>query len=369
MLQVRFELADTEVNLKRRRMSWALCVATLGRRDVLCECVRLAVSQTRTPLEIAICDASEDWEVSREAVSRIVPRGIVLHYLPAERRSSAVQRNQCIDAVSSDILFLIDDDSFMYPDFAQRILEVYEADEACRVAAVAGVQNPVPPGRAANLDPESKRTPRPSPAAAPGGISSFRWFGWLEDHVLMRSGEWAFLPYSDGHERSHDDSSVPARLPRRQVIAGFLLTARRSVADEFRFDPDLLAYCPVEDGVATYRYSRRGLLVAEPEAFLHHFDAAAGRLKRRKVAELQVTNMALFLRKHSIAPYRDVPRFALRMVRRLIAAVLKDALTRDFSFPRSRGVTAGLAKSARILTHDRATVGPWYQGLQRRILQ
>jgi hypothetical protein len=271
--------------------------------------------------------------------------------------------------VSSDILFLIDDDSFMYPDFAERILGVYEADENCRVAAVAGVQHPLPPSGAASLDPESRRTPSANSAAAGLSISSFRWFRWLEDHVLMRSGEWAFLPYSDGYMRAQDDGSIPARLPRRQVIAGFLLTARRSVAGEFRFDPDLLAYCPVEDGDATYRYSRRGLLVAEPEAFLHHFDAAAGRLKRRKVAELQVTNMALFLRKHSIAPSRDIPRYALRMVRRLVAAVLKDALTRDFSFPRSRGVAAGLAKSARILTHDRATVGPWYQGLQRRILQ
>ncbi len=35
-------------------------------------------------------------------------------YLQAQRASSAAQRNQCIELVTADIVFLIDDDSFMY---------------------------------------------------------------------------------------------------------------------------------------------------------------------------------------------------------------------------------------------------------------
>jgi GT2 family glycosyltransferase len=342
----------------------------LNRRDVLLNCVRLAVEQTRAPAEIAICDASEDWETSRDMVADLIPTGMNLHYLPAARRSSAVQRNQTIAAVSSDVVFLLDDDSLMYPDCAERIMRVYEADAEGRVAGVSAVGHPHPPGRDRSALTASDRRERAGfVESGLKKLQSNEFLWWLQDQIFLGSGEWAFLAYDDGHQRAADDQRIAPGLPRRELIAGFLLTARRPVAAEFGFDPNLLAYCPVEDADATYRFRRRGLLIAEPEAFLHHFDAAGGRLKRRRVAELQVTNMAFFIRKHSVSPWRDVPRFFLRTLRRLVGAGLRDTVTRSLSFPRSRGVASGLARSVSIFTHDRATLGPWYEDVQRRILE
>ncbi len=61
-----------------------------------------------------------------------------------------MQRNQAMELVRADIVFLIDDDSFMYDDCAAEILAVYEKDEAGAIAAVGacGSRRARPPARA-----------------------------------------------------------------------------------------------------------------------------------------------------------------------------------------------------------------------------
>jgi hypothetical protein len=123
-------------------LTWALVIATHKRNDVL------ANGQTRPPLEIVVVDASPRWENTRERVLREIaplwPK-VRWHNLEAERRSSASQRNQGIRAASTDVVFLFDDDSLMYPDCAAEIMRVYDADSGRSVVGVNATNVAVPP--------------------------------------------------------------------------------------------------------------------------------------------------------------------------------------------------------------------------------
>jgi len=255
----------------------------------------------------------------------------------------------------------------MFPDCAERIMKVYDADHAQQIAAVAAVTGRGDP-RADTGDPDLRRT-KPIDSNSVGMRLRRTTVGRaVEKHLLMSSGEHAFVAYDDGVSRPTYDRYAAQGLPSRDLIAGFSLTVRRNVACAFPFDAHLLAYCPLEDADASHRYRRKGLLVAEPEAFLYHLDAAGGRLKRRKVMELQVTNMAYLIRKHSVSPYRDVPRFALRMARRLLAETLRDTLMRRFSYPQLRGVASGILRAPVILDRDRKDLGIWYERVRESIM-
>ena len=60
-------------------------------------------------------------------------------YVAAARRSSASQRNQGVRLSTADILFLIDDDSLMYPDCAEQIMRIYEADKDKAVSGINAI--------------------------------------------------------------------------------------------------------------------------------------------------------------------------------------------------------------------------------------
>ena len=121
-------------------LTWGLCVVTLNRPDALEECVRRALIQTVPPTEIVIVDASDRWEAHAARVRELFSAAATvpaLIYLQARKRSSAVQRNQALEAAAADILFFLDDDSWMAADCAARILETYAADPDGRIVAVA----------------------------------------------------------------------------------------------------------------------------------------------------------------------------------------------------------------------------------------
>jgi len=107
--------------------SWALVISTYNRKDVLLRCINTALTQTVPPAEVIVVDASADWEANREQVERAVapshPR-VKFEYREARQKRLPAQRNQGIELATADVLFMIDDDSLMYPDCAEEILRV-----------------------------------------------------------------------------------------------------------------------------------------------------------------------------------------------------------------------------------------------------
>ncbi|WOI56897.1 glycosyltransferase family A protein [Palleronia sp. LCG004] len=348
--------------------SWALCIATINRLEALKHCVRLALDQTHPPAEIVICDASDDWEANRDAILQVcgTPSGTDIAYLKAEKKSSAFQRNQCIARASAELLFLIDDDSFMHPDCAERIAEIYRADGNGMVAAVGAAPSGEDPRKV--RDGARKVTGHGETGQHGKAGSRNAIVDWIWKHVLLMRGEGFFVFYDAGIGVERGSGQPIAETYDRKHISGWSLTVRREVAQKEMFDAHLLAYCPLEDADATHRYRRHGILLGSNLGRIYHMNAASGRMKRRQIAELQVSNMAYFIRRSSESLGEDRGKFSLLMSRRILAEFLKDGLSRRFDFPQARGVIAGIRRSRTIFRQGSDGLGPWYEGVQKGIL-
>ena len=53
--------------------------------------------------------------------------------------------NLAIEASSADVLFMIDDDAYMYPGCAEKVMTVFEADAGKQIAAVGPAPAANPP--------------------------------------------------------------------------------------------------------------------------------------------------------------------------------------------------------------------------------
>ena len=116
--------------MKTEELTWSLAMATYERRDVLEDCIECVLNQTALPSDIVIVDGSADWIGSKKQLEKKFPRLLSLEYtyVPAEVKSAASQRNQAAALCRGDVLFFIDDDTMMYPDCAQNIMDIYRSD-------------------------------------------------------------------------------------------------------------------------------------------------------------------------------------------------------------------------------------------------
>jgi len=343
-------------------LTWGLVVATYGRGKLLEECVRLAVAQTRPPAEVVIVDASPDWEATRRAVEAIArPRGVAVRYVEAERASSAAQRNQGIALAGADVLFLVDDDTLLYPDCAERILRVYEADTERSIVGVGGVHVDEPPPAA-----------DPSYRAAPG---PWRAGGSLRARTESLAWRWSqrgsgfFLPYDRAFPR-HRLPPTCRDLPIAPalVLDGFRMTLRRDVLAHERFEEMLSRYAVSEDQDLSYRVSRHGMLVEARDALLTHLSFGGGRLSRRTVAVLRTTNRLALNVLHSPYRARTTARYAAAVPLHVVTGLALDVLRGDWSLPDTAGALAAIPPALRLLAMTPARVRAWYPAFQSRVL-
>ena len=346
-------------------LSWALTIATKDRLEVLMRCVDLALGQTLPPREIVIADASADWESHAAEIRALVAARLPelpVTYLRADAPSLTVQRNQVAEAATSDILFMIDDDSLMYPTCAEEIMRVYAADSDGKVAGVQASEAPRQPG----VEAGAARTDTVDLAQA---RKKSRGLRWVLSRVLMMNKTEVFIPY----DKVFHTGAVPAALKRFKVVpatlfGGFRMTFRRRAVLAAPFDGALRYYCPGEDLDGSYRISRHGILLTAHSARLHHYVAASGRLDRRQVAHLWSLNQAVLLRRHAADQAWARRAYTAKMAHRIAADLVKDLLMRRFSCPQMRGSLAAWRQSRAIWRMDPQSLDSWYPERQAEIV-
>lgn len=355
--------------------SWSLCIATMNRADALEITVRLAAAQDSPPAQIVIVDASDDWKVSRTRllVALSDHPDIAFDHVAADVRSSATQRNQGIALCCHDIVFLLDDDSFLHPGAAREILTVYAADPDHTVAAVAARLVPdVPPlpGAATNAPLERKNAGAARDVRGlRSRVRSVAAGRWIARHVLMESVKELFFHY-DG-PRIHPLSPALARLDvfRQSTSTGCALTARRPVALAEPFDTALRYYAASEDVDATYRYASHGHLLQARLARLHHFEVTGGRIARGKVIAFQLLNLVVFLKKHAADPDRWKWPYRVMLARRLLGETLKDLLSKRWSLPQVRGVLIAMRHWDEVWNRTPVELDAWYPAFQKMLIE
>ncbi len=348
-------------------LSWSLVVATYNRQDVLPRCLDLAARQTRPPREIIVVDASADWAAVRTRVLKeLAPRhpAIRWEYVQAERRSGSAQRNQGVRLATADILFLIDDDSLMYPDCAEQILRVYEGDPERKVAGVMADEADAPP----DLVNGEKAADTPLPAVAlsprPGRLREMKeWVLWwlaVQDYLL---------PY-DPRDREY---ILPAglkdmRLLPRDRLYGAWMTCRRELIEREPFDEVLDAYSYLEDADVSYRLARHGLLLLAQDALICHLKAGGGRLSVLTLATLGMANALVLHRLHSLDRRRSISVYRSFLTKQVGVQALRDLAQKDPSFPRARGAVTAFGVFRHIFTSTEPELRRWYPQFQRELL-
>ena len=350
--------------------TWSLVIPTYNRRDVLLRVLPLALRQTVPPIQVVIVDSSQDWDVTRQAVQGVAADhpGIRLDYLQATTPSSATQRNQGVEQAIGDIVVMIDDDSFLYPDYVERILAVYAADADGVVAGVNGVNVPRMPDAQAVTGLARKADNQNKVRGLRSRIMQYRLGRWISSRILFQDMHALFLKYEGDRTLT-----VPAGFAHLDVVpmtfmSGHGLSVRRSVALAEPLDRSLRYYAALEDLDASYRYGRHGILLRANGALLHHFEVAGGRVKRRTVTAFQLLNMLVFIKRNAERPRAWLGTYRRMLWRRLLGETIKDALSRRWDFPQARGVLTAMTHWRRVWNTPVEELDEWYPGHQRAIL-
>jgi glycosyltransferase involved in cell wall biosynthesis len=347
------------------KLAWSLIVCTFKREKVLPRCVRCAIASTRRPSEIIIVDASPYWQTTRDAVLgefETANPDINFVYVGAHRASLTAQRNQGLDLATGDIAFMLDDDSLIFPDSAEKIMEVYEADVDRQVVALTPIFVPQVPDAHLHIV-----TPgHPTQGHVSGDESRANPL-----RKIMRKLLWShlqLLPY-DGQEGI---KAIPAHLKKFALIATRFSTGsatfRTDAVRTARFEEMLERYAAGEDWDISERIKHRGLIAFCPAAHQCHLEAPGGRLAREVVFTLRYLNFMALHVLHSSDVGRSRRVYRQFLWRRVISEALADLSKLRWRMPRAKGTWRALRMLAFMFNKSKSEMRSWYPQFQRELI-
>jgi GT2 family glycosyltransferase len=189
-----------------------------------------------------------------------------LRYVPSEP-GMTLQRNVGIDLACGDIVLFTDDDCLLMPNLFDALMEAY------RDPGVVGVTGQIIESRLSRLG--SNTHSRLRRILVGGG----------------REGTMTSFGFRRPIVRVHEPHDV-------EYMPGPLMSARRALAAEVRFDERLAAYGLGEDDDFSYRLSRQGRIRYEPSAAVHHNELGWRGMDRRERDRRQVINRAYLFHKN-----------------------------------------------------------------------
>jgi len=340
-------------------LTWSLTICTYNRPHFLTQTIGYALAQTRRPDEIIVVDGSDDWQANKERIEQDhKPElgGISLIYKEAKVRSLTCQRNQALELASSDIVFSLDDDIYLFADAAETVMKVYEADKDEEIAMVAGHFTSGAPKRDGPDLPELDR----------GGFGLKAWLREkLENQMALDAH---FVPYWGPVRKS----PVPSCVAHYNVfpvglINGGRTTFRRKLSEDVRWSEVLRFYATHEDSDFSYRLSQKGRLVVAPDAGFFHADGNEGTTGRFKVNTIRVRNLMALHKVHSRSLLKSAWRLALSFGKFALLYAFLDPLRGRFTFPTVRAYAFGILQIPVYLGKNRSGFEAWYIGVQNRM--
>ena len=342
--------------------TWSQVIATYNRFDMLKRSLELNAQQTRPPKQIIVVDSSADWQDSQSYVlENIAPNypDIEWIYIEAEHRSSALQRNQGMQYVTSDVLFMFDDDSLPFADCAENVMAVYDADTENAVAGVNASHVPEKPGDLKDVDFEIVEE----------YATTKKYSGFVKGLRKLLKADDVFVDY----DPIPPNNRVPENLKHlslfpRKVLVGWGMTFRTELAKKEPFEGILKNYAAGEDSDMSYRVSRHGKLLTATNARLHHVGSVGGRMPLFVVAALGALNPLVLHRLHSTDLSRSKTLSFKLLMRRCLIMLSKDLSKRRLSLPSARGYLYAIFYFRKIFSMGKEELRAWYPGFQAELI-
>jgi glycosyltransferase involved in cell wall biosynthesis len=350
------------------KLDWGLVIATYKREAILPRCLRLAAQQTVPPKEIIVVDASPYWEKTRHQIMQELAAKyptIDWKYVQAKRASSAAQRNQGIDLATADILFLIDDDSLMYPDCVEEVMHIYTHDTTHKIVSIMCSPVSLPPD--IPFQTEEKRFSILSKIKIIR--SKLRNFVVRQIKRLTNVKDDGFIPYSF----STPKQTIPDELKNMAVCPVHWMPAaymafRREVIEQVRFEEILVRYAKFEDIEACYRASHVGMMLHALKARIWHADVSKRMVSRFTYTAIWGLNLAVLHRLYSSDLGRSKKLIAKLLWPLLIdRAIFRDVLTLDWSLPSIRGFLFAFRYHKKIFSMTPEELRAWYPQFQQTL--
>ncbi len=351
--------------MNTEKLDWGLVIATYKRETILPRCLRLAAQQTVTPKEIIVVDASPYWEKTREKIMHELAAkylGIDWKYVQAKRASSAAQRNQGIELATADILFLIDDDSLMYPDCAEEVMRIYVNDTDHKIAGVMSDMVSLPPDRQTKIDEETKPNLLNKRKVILTKLRQFFLRYYSRKRIRM------LYYYKDFPKYILPDKLKNMAVNHYLPMHGARMTYRREIFKKIRFEEVLERYAYTEDVDMSFRASRFGLQLCAQKAKICHLEASEGRLSLFTVKALLGLNVTVLQRLHSGNLVRSKKNLSRLFIYELIVKAFSDLLSLRFSFPATRGTYLAYRYYKRILSMELEELRTWYPKFQQELI-
>jgi len=221
-------------------------IPTYNRPKELQDCLRSIIDQTVKPYEVIIVDDGDLNELPLEKEFKDL--GIPYLYLKKDRPGLTESRNVGVSAASGDIIFFLDDDVVLCPNYIEEIIKVYEHDKKGVIRGAGGSDTDASPLKFVNR------------------------LNYIYDLFFLNSGfnEGKVLP--SGFCTEFGTTEFPIRSIREvDFLAGGICSYRKEIFDEFSFTEKYHQFGDCEDKDFSYQVSRKYKVVFNPKARLFHY--------------------------------------------------------------------------------------------------
>lgn len=239
-------------------MRVSVVIPTYYRAEDLSELLNSLLRQTIKPFEVIVVDDTPDCTIN--AISQAYATKFeridskLTYFKNPKTRSLTISRNLGVKLAMGEVVMFLDSDVVLYPDYIEKILEVFR-----KYPNALGAQ-----GWIVGL---KKR----------GRLSQFLNKVFFLDHEAKDSCK--FLEYP----------TVLTRIINCERLSGANMSYRREVFKEFRFDERLEKYCFMEDVLFSHSVFKKypNSLFITPHAKCIHKSSEAGRVERKELERLR----------------------------------------------------------------------------------
>ena len=252
-------------------------VPTIGRQHALSQLLDALAAQTRTPDEVVVCDGSDDESIRTLAdPGRWAARGLAVRYIRVHPPNAVRQRLTAIAAATGSLLLLLDDDVIPEPTCLAALVQCLMSSNAVAVSA----------------DFSNQQWPAPT--------TLWRWYLRIVHHVDGTKWQGRVLgPLL----RFGYVSSPTGPVPMEWLGSGNSLIRRDAYDRAGGFSDFFLHRSTVNEDVDLgLKLARQGRLLLCPAARMAHSHAPGGRASARVVAEDDLYNRYVILRRTSKRP-------------------------------------------------------------------
>ncbi len=228
-------------------MNFCVIIPTLNRPNILEETLNSIKKQSVQPGKVLVIDQSND-----NSTKKVCEKFSFARYIHTDEKSSAKARNIGIDNSEEDIIFFLDDDVELMNDYFKIILNTYLENE--HAAAVQGwIVNSHTFGKFSNM------------------LRKFFMF----EHT---SAKMELLPNFLGT----NFKNRPEEITEIKWCNGCGFSARNIYAKKELFEGNFILYSLAEDRDFSYRISKLGTILMNPDAEMVHKVVNIGRLPNEK---------------------------------------------------------------------------------------